>query len=76
MHMEKLSSKEMGAIAFPLVCDKCGETSIIPTEDGTTIGLTHMTLGLRCDVCEYRAHLKVPTGCAVVIRKRDRRRSQ
>jgi hypothetical protein len=34
-----------------------------------------MMLGLRCDVCQYRAHLQVPTGCAVVIRKRDRRRS-
>lgn len=63
----------MGDLVFPLVCEQCGASTVVPCYDGTEVRSTFMILGLRCGSCGHRKHVTFAMCGVTVARKRDRR---
>jgi hypothetical protein len=66
----------MGDLVFPLVCEQCRASTVVPCYDSTEVRSTVMVLGLRCGACGHREHLTFKTIGVSMARKPDRRRNR
>ena len=71
--MSKLSSKQMGDLVFPLVCEQCGASRVVPCADATMVAATYLMLAVSCDECGHREYI-VATNCRVTLARRADRR--
>lgn len=64
----------MGDLLFPLVCDQCSASAVVPCYNGTVVRSTFMILALRCGSCGHHEHVIFAMSGVTVARKPDRRR--
>ena len=64
----------MGDLVFPLVCEQCGASRVIPSAETTVVAATYLMLGVTCRECGRREYV-VASNCRVTLAPKPDRRS-